>query len=94
MIGCSRVQAAAWRIGKTQSVVARLQLGGDELRLATPAHVARASDSDLVVDLRPRETSGATASWRRLSYTLNRRSSRDNAAGTPVAAAPGAADEW
>jgi ribosome-binding protein aMBF1 (putative translation factor) len=44
----------AQRMGTTQSVVARLELGGAEPRFETLERVARALDSDLVVELRPR----------------------------------------
>jgi ribosome-binding protein aMBF1 (putative translation factor) len=55
-------QGLAQRMRTTQSVIARLELGGAEPRFETLERVARALDSDLVVDLRPRETSTAKTS--------------------------------
>ena len=51
----------AQRMGTTQSVIARLELGGAEPRFQTLQRVARALDSDLVVDLRPRGARSAMA---------------------------------
>jgi ribosome-binding protein aMBF1 (putative translation factor) len=45
----------AQRMGTTQSVVARLELGGVEPRFDTLDRVAAALDSTLVVDIRPNE---------------------------------------
>jgi ribosome-binding protein aMBF1 (putative translation factor) len=44
----------AQRMGTTQSVIARLELGGAEPRFETLERVARALDSDLVIELHPR----------------------------------------
>lgn len=52
--GLSQAELAR-RMGTTQSVIARLELGGAEPRFDTLERVARSLDSDLIVELRPRE---------------------------------------
>ncbi|MGH2584194.1 MAG: helix-turn-helix domain-containing protein [Dehalococcoidia bacterium] len=52
--GISQAELAQ-RMDSTQSVIARLEAGGAEPRFGTLQRVARALDSELVVDLRPRE---------------------------------------
>jgi transcriptional regulator with XRE-family HTH domain len=56
----------AARMGSSQSVIARLELGGAEPRLDTLERVAQALDAALVLDLRPREgTDGASSHQQR-----------------------------
>ena len=54
----------AARMGSSQSVIARLELGGAEPRLDTLERVAQALDAALVLDLRPREGADGTSSRR------------------------------
>jgi len=51
--GISQAELAK-RMDSTQSAIARLEGGGAEPRLGTLQRVAKALDSELVVDLRPR----------------------------------------
>jgi transcriptional regulator with XRE-family HTH domain len=57
--GLSQAELAQ-RMGSSQSVIARLELGGAEPRFDTLQRVASALDLDLVVDLRPHETATTT----------------------------------
>jgi len=53
-LGLSQVELAK-RVGTTQSAIARLESGGRPPRIDTLLRIADALDSDLVVELRPRE---------------------------------------
>jgi ribosome-binding protein aMBF1 (putative translation factor) len=58
--GLSQAELAR-RMGSTQSVIARLELGGVEPRFETIERVCRALDLELVVDFRPRTRAGTAA---------------------------------
>jgi ribosome-binding protein aMBF1 (putative translation factor) len=51
--GLSQAELAQ-RMGTSQSVIARLELGGAEPRLDTLDRICAALEADLIVDLRPR----------------------------------------
>ena len=51
----------AQRMGTTQSVIARLELGGVEPRFDTLERVGAALDMDLVIDFRPHAAPAAAA---------------------------------
>ena len=47
-------------MGTTQSVIARLELGGVDPRLETLHRVGAALDADLVLDFRPHDVAAAS----------------------------------
>src|SRR5438132_8241039 len=57
--GLSQTQLAA-RMGTTQSVIARLELGGGGPRLETLQRVGAALDAELVLDFRPHGVAAAS----------------------------------
>jgi ribosome-binding protein aMBF1 (putative translation factor) len=58
--GISQAELAR-RMGTTQSMIARLELGGVEPRLDTLDRVSAALDADVVIEFRPRAGTAARA---------------------------------